>query len=124
MLDINFSDFHIPTWMIYTASIGFFFCTVFCIAGISFLVSGEYSKSTFIYSAIIISLILLCFFLSKPFPDNIFLLFAPIFTISFDIISFILLFNFISPYFFLIVSLILKFLAAFGFVGIIQKYFK
>ncbi len=124
MLDINFSNFHFPTWMIYTAGIGFFFCSAFFIAGINVLVTGEYRKSTFIYSGMILGFILLCFFLGKQFPDNIFLLFAPIFTISFDIISFFFLFNFISPYFFLIVSGILKFLAVFGLVSLIQKLFK
>jgi hypothetical protein len=121
MLDINFSDFHIPMWVIYTAIIGFFFCLPFFIAGLTFLANKEYKNSTFIFSTIVTGLVLLCYYFTAVYPENFAFQFIPVLTCSFDIIVFLVFNDYLPIYGFYILSAMLKFLIVFGFVGVIQK---
>jgi hypothetical protein len=121
MLDINFSNFHIPTWMIYTAAIGFFFCVFFSIASLIFIASKEYTKSTIIISTLITGFILISYYLSNIYPNNFALQFIPTFTLSFDMIIFITLSDYLSIFGFYIIAVIVKFFLVFGFVGVMQK---
>jgi len=130
MLDINFDNLHIPMWWIFAGVTGFIICWISLIAGSYLFLAKSYKQSTFAMSLFGTVVVLGFTFLEKLYPNNFASLFISLFMFSLDmtVITALLiltekfpLFRDYSTYIYYPLSTVLKFVAIFGFVGIIQK---